>query len=252
MERKTAKIELANYTRNAIETLLYTKAGRLGQDVTFNQIMDWDKATKLNHLEYMFDTIQTSFEFVDYVFKIDNVSRAFTHQLVRTRTASFQQESQRTVDVSDHSALLVDNKNYQDSIQCSLEDYQGLVESGMPIQDARGVLPTAIHTSIFMKVNLRTLSDMAGTRLCKRTQGEYQEVFKKIVAIILEIHPWAEPLLQVACVKTGICQFPRYTKCPVQKHTLNTIADSARHLIRQSWEESNHVANPKAKDGKTM
>ena len=102
-----------------------------------------------------------------------------------------------------------------------------------------------------IKANLRTLSNMAELRLCKRAEGEYQSVFKKMVAAILEVHPWAEPLLKVYCIKTGVCYFPRYDKCPIQKYCL--LSEDVRPEIQKAWEENNHVANPVAnKDGMTM
>ena len=76
--------------------------------------------------------------------------------------------------------------------------YQELRASGAEIQDARGVLPSNMRTHIIAKFNLRTLSEMAKNRLCTRTQGEYQNVFRAMVASVLEVHPWANPLNQVS------------------------------------------------------
>lgn len=246
-------VKIMNVTPDALELLILTKSGRLNAGTTFEDIMSWSHEKKMEHLSYMMDTIKTSFEFVDYVFEIKNVSRAFTHQLVRTRTASFQQQSQRTVDASDFEYIkTTDNEFYQHAANYSKECYSYMIEQGVPVQDARGVLPTAIHTEIFMKANLRTLSNMAELRLCKRTAGEYQEVFKKMVAAVLEVHPWAAPLLEVHCVRYGICAFPRYKKCPVQKHTMKLVKIKKDH-IRSMWRNSQHVAIPVVnKDGMTM
>jgi len=258
------KIELVSHTINAREILIYTKSGRLAHDVTFAEILNWPEEKKQEHLEYMFDTIQTSLEFVDYTFKISGVSRAFTHQLVRTRTASFQQESQRTVNVSDHGWVTPDgltdeqNAEYTDAMAEAVSNYEHLINCGLQRQDARGVIPTNIKTSIFMKVNLRTLSDMANTRLCYRTQGEYQKAFQKMKAQILIFHPWAEPLLQVACAKTGICIFPRYMECPIADLTYNNhINNTKAHElklkgIKRAHKNIDHVAAPVAKEGVTM
>jgi thymidylate synthase ThyX len=51
-------------------------------------------------LDYISKTIRSSWEFVDYTFQITGVTRAFTHQFVRTRTGSYAQQSQRSVDMS--------------------------------------------------------------------------------------------------------------------------------------------------------
>jgi len=250
--KDAARVELINVTQNALELLILTKSGRLATGTTFQKIMKWSYGKKMEHLGYMMDTIKSSFEFVDYVFEIKDVSRAFTHQVVRTRTASFQQQAMRVVDARNFSYLKsTDHPSYNKAFEISLEEYGKMLDDGVPVQDARGVLGTGIHTAIFVKGNLRTLSNMAELRLCKRAEGEYQSVFKKMVDQVLEFHPWAEPLLKVHCIKYGICAFPRYDKCPVQKFCLKP--ETVRPVIEDAWIKNQHVANPVAnKDGMTM
>ena len=125
-----------------------------------------------------------------------------------------------------------------------------MIGDEIQVQDARYVLPMGMTTSIIMGANLRTLSQMAELRLCKRTAGEYQEVFKAMKAAVVEVHPWADSFLEVYCVKTGICCFPNYTECPVQKHCV--VTDEAKPDIKHIWEVTEHVANPIAKGGKTQ
>lgn len=250
---KEPVVNLISCTPWALENLLFTKGSRLGADLTMKDLIDKPIEWKLDHLDYMMKTIQTAFEFVDYTFEIANVSRAFTHQIVRTRTASFQQESLRAVDASNASCTMeIEDEGYEMAIEASFASYSELVEGGHQIQKARGALPINVQTKIITKMNLRTMSDMAKLRLCTRTQGEYQKVFKMMVALVLEIHPWAHPLLTVHCVRTGLCAFPNYDKCPVQKFTVNHIADKAKPRIQEAWEQTDHVANPVAKDGKSM
>jgi len=243
---------LISFTQNALEILIYTKSGRLNAGTTLSEIMGWPEEKKMEHLGYMLDTIKSSFEFVDYIFEVRNVSRAFTHQVVRTRPNSYQQQSQRTVDARDFGYLKeTDHPLYERAFEISLEAYSKMIDDGVPIQVARNILGTGIHTEIFVKGNLRSFSDMAKLRLCKRTQGEYQEIFKKMVAQILTVHPWAKPLLEVYCVTHGICAFPRYKKCPVQKYCFDPKLIQPE--IRNAWEKTRHVANPRVnKDGMTM
>jgi thymidylate synthase ThyX len=75
------------------------------------------------------------------------------------------------------------------------KSYQILRRKGVAAEDARGVLPTNIYTNIVAKFSLRTLHEMAKSRLSPRAQGEYQEVFKLMVKAVVEVHPWAEPFL---------------------------------------------------------
>ena len=165
-------VKLVNFTQNALETLLYTKNTRLQGQVTFDDIVDWPEEKKMEHFNYMLDTIQSSFEFVDYTFEISGVTRAFTHQLVRTRTGSYAQESQRTVDVRNSDVINTTNDPLFDQLSDAiLEGYASMIDSGIPVQDARGILPTNMSTSIICKFDLRTLHNMALLRLCTRKIG---------------------------------------------------------------------------------
>lgn len=246
------KVKLVNNTEDALELLIYTKSGRLATGTTLKEIHSWSYERKMDHLSYMMDTIKTSFEFVDYVFEIKEVSRAFTHQVVRTRTASFQQQAMRVVDARDFTHMeSTDNPRYNQVVKLSLHEYAAMVDEGVAVQDARGILPIAMHTEIFVKANLRTLSNMAELRLCKRAEGEYQKVFKVMVEKVLEIHPWAAPLLTVHCIRYGICAFPRYDKCPVQQFCAKP--EAVREAVTEAWKNIEHVANPVAnKEGMTM
>lgn len=245
------KVELINHTRNAIETLLYTKNTRLQGACSFQDIVEWPDEKKQEHLDYMRDTIQSSWEFVDYTFHITGVTRAFTHQFVRTRQGSYAQQSQRTVDVRDQEVIGPDNEVYRWTAQACKESYATLIDQGMDVQDARGILPTNMTTEIIAKFDLRTLHNMALVRLCTRTQGEYQNVFRAMVDAVIAVHPWAKDFIKAQCAWNGVCAFPRYTECPVQRFT-HKAPDSTLAQIQDELDACGHVANPIAKDGVTM
>lgn len=256
-------VKLMSYTPEALTLLLRTKNTRLGFDADPST---WPKEKREEHLAYMRDTIRSSWEFIDYVFEISDVSRAFTHQLVRTRTGSYAQESQRTVNVSDHKTLMPERLAQSDDddlkniwimgVDDSMLTYRDLIRRGIPPQDARGILPTNVLTSIFAKFNLRTLSDMAKVRMCTRTQGEYQQVFRAMRREVLLVHPWAAEFIEVHCVATGTCAFPRYgkTECPVYDPAMDQDAVKAETRLRY-WklvDAGGHEAQPKSVEGKAQ
>lgn len=255
------KVTLLNYTQDALNLLLKTKGTRLKHD---DDPATWSEEKKAEHLAYMRDTIKSSWEFVDYVFQIEDVTRAFTHQLVRTRTGSYAQEAMRVIDASgfDHmvppSVLEADTPvhiiwdNCMDEIDFA---YRELVEKGIPRQDARGVLPTNVLTNITAKFNLRSLHTMAELRLCTRTQGEYQEVFREMRRLVVQVHPWAEEFINVFCVNHGHCAFPRYgeAECPVYPAvTQNAEFQQLRARVKERFAGVRYEARPLAKDGKAM
>ena len=200
------KVKLINSTSDAVNLLLFTKNTRLMNDEdAYDKVSKWDDEKKQAELDYMLQTIRSSWEFIDYTFDVRDVSRGFTHQFVSTRQASYAQQSQRTVTMEgftyytpprlelkvNESAKLI----YDQAMEMINMWYQNMLELGIPAEDARGILPTNIHTNIVAKFNLRTLSEMAKSRLSPRAQGEYQEVFKLMVSEVVKVHPWAEPFL---------------------------------------------------------
>lgn len=251
------KVKLIDYQPNALELLIHTKSTRLAAGQTVEEIAEWPMEKKLDHLKYMRHTIESSWEFVRYIFEITGVSRVFTHQLVRTRTQSYAQESQRTIDASGNGYYHPFELNsdydavYSQNADCQFTVYKYLQDSGASNQDARYVLPEGTLTNVIVGSDLRTLSHTAEVRLCTRTQGEYQDVFRAMVAEVVKVHPWAEIFIEVGCVKRGVCIFPNYKECPIQPYTV-IITDDKRAEIRDAWKNTRHEARPIATDGKTM
>lgn len=251
------KVTLISVTPDALNLLLRTKNTRLSSK---DDPADWSEEKKREHLEYMRDTIKSSWEFCDYMFEIEGVTRAFTHQLVRTRTGSYAQQAMRVVDARNQpvetppSILQQEGLKeiWDEGVAASMTAYGALVDFGAPKQDARGILPTHITTSITAKFNLRTLHEMAKLRLCTRTQGEYQDVFRRMRELVIEEHPWAREFIDVHCVATGTCAFPRYGKaeCPVYLPAMDNNA--VRNEAGQRFWSMRFEANPVVKDGKAM
>jgi flavin-dependent thymidylate synthase len=259
-------VQLIHYNPDALELLLFTKQTRLALSPgLYAEIMQWPMEKKLQELDYMLGTIQSSWEFADYTFLVDGVSRAFTHQFVRSRQGSYAQQSQRTVDMEGFDYIVpkgiavdgeghiastghsddmermgrwlaeffsgdmeirmggethADNINHA-GMQAINYIYTRLRAKGVPPQDARGILPTNVSTNIIAKFNLRSLADMAKLRLCTRTQGEYQDVFRAMRAAVIAVHPWAEPFIRVHCAATGVCCFPNFKECPIKGPVFN-------------------------------
>lgn len=197
------QVKLVNYTQDAKNLLLFTKNTRLmNVPDAYEMVKDWPEEKKQEELDYMLQTIKSSWEFVDYTFEIRDVSRAFTHQFVRNRMGSYAQQSQRTVDMEGFGYTTPDRIQEHDIAKAIYDEtmvvinkaYQDLKEL-VPAEDARGVLPTNIHTNIVAKFDLRNLHETAKSRLSPRAQGEHQEVFKAMIAEVVKVHPWALPFL---------------------------------------------------------
>lgn len=275
------KVTLKRYTPDALELLVDTKTTRMRGKTA----AEMSEAERYEHFKYMLDTIKSPFEFVDYIFHIEGVSKNFTHQLVRTRTGAYQQETSRALEVDAMDSVIPDAFNplikdgavtpfaevFHDALADIDASYQKLIAMGAELQDARSILPTNMPTAIDAKFNLRTLSDMAKVRLCARTQGEYQKAFRLMREEVLKVHPWADPLLQVACVATGQCAFPRWGgklqddgkrldgdhigptyQCPHYRPWMDLSLE--KESLRLSFWSADAIAqaNPVAKNGRSM
>jgi len=194
------KVTLINHNEKALELLLFSKSTRLKMSPSLmDDIERLSAQEKIDEAEYIANTIRSSWEFLDYTFLIEGVSRAFTHQFVRNRQGSYAQQTMRMLDVSDFEyitgpTLEFDSQAsrlYHDMMATINATYQELMELGIPAEDARGILPTNICTNIMVKYNLRTLAELIASRSSPRTQGEFREVMGAMYDAVIEVHPWA-------------------------------------------------------------
>jgi len=131
-------------------------------------------------------------EMVDATFLIE-CSRVVTHELVRHRIASYQQESQRFVKydeedpddlfyVPDEIVMAGEDaeKLYRLHVGTALATYNALKRQGVKSQIARYVLPNATRTRIIVKMNLREWRHVLRLRLHTSAQPEMREVMKQV------------------------------------------------------------------------
>jgi thymidylate synthase (FAD) len=158
------------------------------------------------------------FEHIYFTFKIEGISRACSHQLVRHRHCSFTQRSQRYCSeegfpfVKPNTIKKVDQiGGYENFISFVDGHYQELTSLGVPNEDARYILPNAATTDLYLSCNLRELIHICNERLCTRAQWEIREVVKQMVALLPhELHFMLVPKCQSGRI---ICNSP----CGVSK-----------------------------------
>ena len=199
------KIDLVDFTGAcnpdslyAARVLVFTKNTRLSMNAAqWDMVKSMPTNKLMEELSYMANTIPSSWEFVHYTFAVQGVTRACTHQMVRTRTASFAQQSMRVTDMSGFRYLTPQGMNgnaeaiYCDAMEQINTSYKNMRSIGVAEEDARGVLPTNILTNIVAGYNLRAMADLVKSREGGRTQGEYREAVRLMGDAILQVHPWA-------------------------------------------------------------
>lgn len=189
---------------HAVNLLIFTKATRLTMSPGLMQeIAASPESEKIDELNYMANTIPSSWEFVDYTFLVEDVTRAFTHQFVRSRHFSFAQQSLRVLDVSKGlgwnyltgPSIRKDaglEANYDATMDSIADAYRWLQRDGAATEDARGILPTNILTNIVGKCNMRTFVELVRKRSSPRTQGEYRDVLNAMKEAVRAVHPWID------------------------------------------------------------
>lgn len=140
-------------------------------------------------------------EMVDATFFI-TCSRVVSHEIVRHRLASFQQESQRYVAYAEEDpedlfyfepaleGIEVEDL-FDTSTRVALDSYNKLIELGVKKQIARYVLPNATRVRMVMKANLREWRHILSLRMHKSAQPEMQIIAHQIHDQLLDKFPEA-------------------------------------------------------------
>ena len=160
-------------------------------------------------------------EMVSACLEIDT-TRDIAHQIVRHRSFSFQEFSQRYADPAEfgnqfviREARLQDEKNRQNSIetddvnlrqnwvrkqeaviQAAKDAYRWAIENGIAKEQARAVLPEGnTKTRLYMNGTLRSWIHYIELRGANGTQKEHMEIAHACAKVIAEIFPLAEELV---------------------------------------------------------
>lgn len=180
----------------AMSMMYEGKVVRSLADVTDDQRKHYWEQSFLTHLK-------APWESIDFHFLVEGVTRAFTHQMVRQRTAVFAQESMRFAVKEKIAArpgpIISESKAeravWEDAMEVVWGAYQFLIGQGIPAEEARGLLPHDTLTRLHYKTNLRNLADHLGNRLCTQAQFEWRLVAADLKRAIREYNPTEAQLL---------------------------------------------------------
>ena len=131
-------------------------------------------------------------EFAHFTFHIEGVSRALTHQLVRHRMASYAQRSQRYCEEDGFNFVTPPTIEplsaawdvYTETMADLEKAYETLRSLGIPVEDARMILPNACETVIEVSMNGRELIHFCNERMCSRAQWEIRELANLMAAAV--------------------------------------------------------------------
>ena len=155
----------------------------------------------------------STLEHASYTFAVEGVSRALTHQLVRHRLASYNQQSQRYVKFKEEPPIVrpasVDinpeaAQAFDEAIDACWQAYDKLVQAGVPAEDARYILPNACETKIVVTMNIRELMHFFSNRCCNRAQWEIRELAWKMLELVRPTAPFIFRTAGPGCMR-GAC-----------------------------------------------
>lgn len=140
---------------------------------------------------------ETLMDHVVYMFEIEDCSRVTTHQLVRHRAVSYDQESQRFSAATKEGVVtppsILSNesahKAYDDALKTVYSAYEKMVTAGIPKEDARYILPSAIKTKLVMTLNAKSLMHMVWQRTALQAQWEIRELATMLHGLAREATP---------------------------------------------------------------
>lgn len=152
-------------------------------------------------------------EHASFTFGIEGISRATSHQLVRHRLASYSQQSQRYVVFKDTINYILPptieqkkeaQKIFRDITDSCYRAYQELIKMGIPVEDARYVLPNASETRIIVTMNARELLHFFKLRGCRRAQWEIRSLAMEMLSLVKGVAPLIFEKAGPGCL-TGGC-----------------------------------------------
>lgn len=130
--------------------------------------------------------------FAHAVFNVKEISRACSHQFVRSKHLDFLQRSQRYCKELDENVYRPDTLDidqlidYHGAIEVAQSVYRKLLEQGVKKEDARFVLPEATFTELNVVGNMQAWKDFIHLRLDKHAQKEIRDVALTINNILAE------------------------------------------------------------------
>ena len=160
-----------------------------------------------------------------FTFSIEGASRSCTHQLVRHRMASYLQQSQRFVELGKNSYVTPprikanekSRKMYDGLMGVIWDGYEKLIKAGVPVEDARFVLPNAAVTNITMTASAESLMNFFKLRCCMHAQWEIRELANQMLREVKKVAPFLFADAGPWCKMIGVCP-EKDTSCVFYKN----------------------------------
>jgi thymidylate synthase (FAD) len=189
---ETKFLKLNEYSDTDLEKLTYYAAKICHNKHDGSENSELEKVSRFIK-KFVIDMDHSSLlEHHSFTFLVEGISRCCSHQLVRHRIASYHQLSMRYCKQENDPIVpqsIFDNPElglkYLDCVNDLYDVYNEMIDKGIPLEDARYLLPGAAKTSILVTWNARTLLHVLKLRLWKDgAQWEIKEMLQKMLDIV--------------------------------------------------------------------
>lgn len=149
-----------------------------------------------------------------FLLEISEISRVVSHELVRHEQGFYKvQRSQRYVKEDGFKYTIpasIKNNDYLENgfinmIYTIANFYEVLLAQGIKPEDARYILPGAVHTKLHVAVNFEGLRRFGNMRCCNLAQPEMRELAWEIKKAITEVSPYFGDKIVPMCEELGYC-----------------------------------------------
>ncbi len=190
-------------------------------------------------------------EHIYFTLDISGISVAVSRELLEHRIASHTARSTRYKEEKGFDYYIPkglerrgkeeEARIYMDAMKNANEAYTKLRELGVAREEARYVLPLALHTHYVLTMNVRSLINFFMLRLCVRASPEIRELAMRMYKICLEEYPdifskvWCRGFTLGVCpenkVRPGGCPFKKFL--PEKREVKGKFERDAKRVIEK-------------------
>ena len=168
-------------------------------------------------------------EHIYFTFDISEISEVLCRELLEHRIASHTARSTRREEQKSFSYHIPEKLKeegndeaveiYSDAMKNANDAYTKLRELGIAREQARYVLPMALHTHYVVTMNVRSLINFFMLRLCVRASPEIRELAMRMYKICMEEYPVIFSKIWCRGFTLGVCpeNEVRPNVCPFKK-----------------------------------
>jgi thymidylate synthase (FAD) len=161
-------------------------------------------------LKFLFDAEHSSvIEHAVISVMVQGASRSWLAQITRHRMASMTSSSQHYQNYSDYPFVVhpdLEFSGHNSSVfNHSTYVYKELLNSGVPREEARQVLPNAMAVNFKWTINARSLYNFMRLRMCLRNVAEIRIFCDKMFSLVQQWWPEYADILGPPCYTDGKC-----------------------------------------------